>query len=379
MRRKKIDPNHQTPVVAQLAESDPKDRETVIMFVDIMGASEVSNHQSPKAYTVFVNRFQKLFMDVCSKYVKAWYPEQEDQDQIQFSARGDEGLLMIYREDTRKDPTIDIDVTVNIALELKRRWLCSNINSVRINSGLLPVDLAIGIHVGRTYIDEQEKKTVAFGNPGGLKLEGYAINLAKRVESHSRQGRFSHIFLSEAAHGQLNFLADERTYLFDHPQVISPKGISRDIRVYEIKHHFLVSDWMDESKKSRRAKTLLDPESVDISVLERAVAINPTNLWLAEEYIRSSMLQSNEKLTQADRENSNALQDAFRDASEKADRLAQGHQRDAGVLFIQGLVEGSAVVTPASENYTKKQSSIQIDCQKLIGIEVSPCLLKFGM
>lgn len=342
MRRKKIDPTSEVPAAVHPGKPDVNERETVIMFVDIMGASEVSNHMSPEAYATFVNRFQKLFMDVCAKYIKAWYPTKEEQNEIQYSARGDEGLLMIYRKETRNDPTVDIDVAVNIALELKRQWLCSPANADRIKDGLLPIDLGIGIHVGRTYIDKEEKKVVAPGNPGGLKLEGYAINLAKRVESHSRQGRFSHILLSEAAHGLLNYLADERTYLFDSPQVISPKGISRDIRVYEVKHHFLVSDWTVESKKSRRARTLLDPESVNMEVLEGALEINPTNLWLTEECIRSSMLKSYNDLPEADREDSKKLQTAFRDASEKADRLAQGHQRDAGVLFIQGLIEGES-------------------------------------
>ncbi|MCH8309042.1 MAG: universal stress protein, partial [Chloroflexi bacterium] len=29
----------------------------------------------------------------------------------------------------------------------------------------------------------------------------YAVNLAKRVESHSRNGRYTNVFLSEAGHG----------------------------------------------------------------------------------------------------------------------------------------------------------------------------------
>jgi len=305
-----------------------------------MGASEVSNHKSPAEYLKFVNSFQKLFMSVCKKYTDAWY-EEDERKEMQYSSRGDEGLLMIYRPETLTDPTVDIDVAINIALELKRSWLCSDINKERVNSGLLPVDLAIGIHIGRTYLEKlapSDPKPV--GNSGGWLPEGYAINLAKRVESHSRQGRFSHIFLSEAAQGQLNYLANERTYLFDNPQVVSPKGISRDIRVYEIKHHFLPSDWTEESEQSKRARTLLDPNSVDIEVLMKALAINPTNLWMAEEFIRSSMLQNYNNLKSNERDDQNAVRSAFREARNKATLLAQGDQRDAGVLFIQGLIEG---------------------------------------
>jgi class 3 adenylate cyclase len=310
------------------------------MFVDIMGASEVSNHKNPAEYAKFVNSFQKLFMSVCKKYTDAWYDE-DSRKEMQYSSRGDEGLLMIYRSETLTDPTVDIDVAINIALELKRQWLCSDVNKDRINSGLLPVDLAIGIHIGRTYLEKiPSSESTPRGNPGGWLPEGYAINLAKRVESHSRQGRFSHILLSEAAQGQLNYLANERTYLFDDPQVISPKGISRDIRVYEIKHHFLPTDWAEESEQSRRAKTLLDPKSVDVGIISKALSINPTNLWMAEEFIRSSVLQNYYGLKPDKREDTDSRREAFKEAQARAGLLAQGDQRDAGVLFIQGLVEG---------------------------------------
>lgn len=341
MLRKKVEtPSKTTVESVPHLKGDDNDRETVIMFVDIMGASEVSNHMIPRDYTKFVNSFQKLFTDVCKEYIETWYPTKDEQHQIQYSARGDEGLLMIYRMETQDDPAVDIDVAINIALQLKRQWLCSKVNESRIQSGLLPVDLAIGIHVGRTYIDETEGKNASKGNPGGLKLEGYAINLAKRVESHSRQGKFSHILLSEAAYGQLINLAEERTYFFDEPQVVTPKGISRDIRVHEVKHHFLPSDWKEESKKSRRTKTLLNPDSVNINLVKDALALNPTNLWLAEEYIRSSMLQNYYKLSLTDRKSLPALEEAFREAKNKADRLGQANLRDAGILCIQGLIEG---------------------------------------
>lgn len=324
--------------VALVQEKVPaRERETVIMFVDIMGASEVSNHKNPADYARFVNSFQKLFNSVCKLYTEAWYDDDARQ-QMQYSSRGDEGLLMIYQPETLTDPTVDIDVAINIAFELKRRWLCSEVNRERIDSGLLPVDLAIGIHVGRTYLEKSDTRPT--GNPGGWLPEGYAINLAKRVESHSRQGRFSHILLSEAAQAQLNYLANERTYLFDKPQVISPKGISRDIRVYEIKHHFLPSDWAQESDQSRRSKTLLDPKSVDCEVISKALSLNPTNLWMAEEFIRSSILINYNDLKVSERNDTKSLRRAFKDAQNRAALIAQGDQRDAGVLFIQGLVEG---------------------------------------
>ncbi len=309
------------------------ERETVVMFVDIMGASEVSNHKKPDDYAAFVNGFQQLFNDTCGEYVEAWLKSRRDY--VQYSARGDEGLLMMYSEG---DTGEAVDLAIHIALDLKRRWLCHEENGRRIKeAGLLPIDLGIGIHTGVTYLEKREARE---GNPGGYEPEGYTINLAKRVEAHSREGTFTHIFLSEAAHGHVSRLADEMTYLFDLPHGISPKGISRNIRVYEVKHHFVPSDWREESKRSGRARTLLKPDATDEATLVRALAINPTNVWLLEECIRSSLLRSYSALSDNDRESAAALRTAFEPARELALRLGQSERRDAGSLFIQGLVEG---------------------------------------
>ena len=76
--------------------------------------------------------------------------------------------------------------------------------------------------------------------------------------------------------------------------------------------------------------------------MQRALTINPSNLWLAEEFIRSSMLHWYYQLSAADRENTDALREAFAPARQRAELLRQSHQRDAGVLFIEGLIESEA-------------------------------------
>src|SRR5215207_4163358 len=122
MPRKKVSSKKAAPTPdAALTHVDERERETVIMFVDIMGASEVSNHKSLKEYWKFVNTFQKLFKRVCDKYIKAWYDE-EDLNYIQHTERGDEGLLMFYRPTDSAGVSGDIDAAINIALELKREW-----------------------------------------------------------------------------------------------------------------------------------------------------------------------------------------------------------------------------------------------------------------
>lgn len=305
--------------------SDDNVRETLVMFVDIVGASEVSNHKQPREYAEFVKRFQVLFKHTCKRFIDAWY----DYSDYKIDARGDEGLLMLFGKHKNEDLAEEVDIAVEIALELKQRWLTSKDNSNRIQDGLLPIDLGIGIHTGPTVIQYESKEK----HP-----EGYTINLCKRVESYSREGCFSQIMLSEAAHGHWCSLPDEETYLFDTAQRMNPKGISRSIRVFELKHHFLPSDWTDLLDKSDRSRSLLDPKRVKLDIMLEAIKLNPTNIWLIEEVIRSSMLVKYQDLTKNQRSNGAKLKEAFELARYFSELLRQYTQRDAGVQLIQGLV-----------------------------------------
>ena len=60
--------------------------------------------------------------------------------------------------------------------------------------------------------------------------------------------------------------------------------------MYEVKHHFLPTDWADLRGPEGRTKALpLDPSEDDVEIVRLAHLANPTNIWLAEEYILLSM------------------------------------------------------------------------------------------
>ena len=201
---------------AEAQNDDLMDRDTVVMFVDIMSSSELSNYNSPKAFSDLAKDFQSCFKGTCKDYTEAWYDKGEEN--YLYNARGDEGIFMAFPEKDKEDIHNHIDIAINIALALKRRWISYDGNIKRIESGLLPIDLAIGIHMGKTYLTSGKKDPP--NNPFGMSPEGYAINLAKRVESESRSGKYTRIFVSEAAHGRLNYLPDETIYSFDKQQKI---------------------------------------------------------------------------------------------------------------------------------------------------------------
>lgn len=330
MRRSKGADRHRDSV-------SPHERRIVVLFADIIGASEVSNHKGLSDYNKFLQEFHRVFLSVTDEHMQAWYPEQEHR-YFTASVRGDEGCLMVFVP-KRANLADDVDTAVNTALDLKRQWLLSDFNRERIRGPeLLPADVAVGIHVGKAYINEDKDDSgkVVF------RPEGYAINLTKRIEGASRDGHFTHIYVSEAARGELYLFADEATYTFAQPHSIPARGISRDIRVYEVKHHFLPTDWgvFSGAVRTNRAVDFV-PTEEECQVAERAHQANPTNLWLAEEYVMLKMQFGYEQLKKRGLENDVcALREAYQAAEQVCRRFATGDLRDAGILAIAGFIAG---------------------------------------
>ncbi len=332
------------------------ERYIVVLFADIVGCSEISNHTKLSEYNTFVSDFQELFKEICNHYKVQRY-EERDYDFFQAQARGDEGCLKIFLSRSDESLASDIDTAIMIALDLKRKWLFNEHNTDRIEKdGLLPVDIGIGIHAGKVFINKEEDGKDKYQ----YRPEGYTINLAKRIENASRKGVFTHILLSEAARGQLYNLKDEDTYVFNNPFPIEPKGISRDIRAFEIKHHFLGTLWYEEPSEASILYDDIDDNMVKI--VQRAYEANPTNLWLAEEYILLATMNDYKKLKKEGKENdNNSLKKAYRKVLDVAQRVANSDLRDAGTLAIWGFILGERL--DYDEEQKKYNEALKINKQ----------------
>jgi class 3 adenylate cyclase len=328
-RRRKSKKPSPTKIISEKPTSD--ERYIVTLFADIVGCSEISNHKNLREYNDFLNDFRDCFKKICNHYMTKEYKKHEHPF-FDWEVRGDEGCLKIFTSADVDFLPRDIDTAINIALDLKRVWLFKKNNESRIlHDGLLPVNLGIGIHAGKVFINPE--------NTDKYRPEGYAINLAKRIESESRSGKFAHILISETARGQLYRLRDESTYRFDKPFTIHPKGITRNIQVFEIKHHFLPTDWKDIPSEVSIIYKDLDEDKINIS--SKAYEINPTNLWLSEEHLLLTMLHAYQKLSKEGKEDdSDAIKEAYSTAHNIARHIANTEQRDAGLLGILGLITG---------------------------------------
>jgi class 3 adenylate cyclase len=301
----------------------------VILFADIVGCSEISNYEPLEKYNKILRQFRSLFEEITNKYKKEFYASSNNID-FQSHVRGNEGHLMIFRKSPEEEnPDLwaeDIDTAITIALDLKRRWLLSESNKEKINSGKQTSDIAVGIHFGQAWINKT--------GDNKYQPEGYAINLTKRIESHSREGAFTHIYLSEAAYDKLYLLTDETPYTFDLPHLIKPKGIPTGINVFEVKHHFLPTDWADEKPQTSKWRTF-KPSTDDIEKIEKAHLANPSNLWLLEECIMMQIQHGyKELLEQGKEEELRNLGEAYSESVSIARKLATSSMRDAVNLLV---------------------------------------------
>ena len=314
-----------------------QERWIAILFADIIGCSEVSNHMKLDQYNDFLASFHRIFDKVATEHRKSFYGDADDR-YFQAKTRGDEGLLIIMYQDKQEDIASDLDTCVNFALDLKRMWLLSEENRRRIEGpSLLPIDLAIGIHLGKAFINER---------PGlEPRAEGYAINLTKRIENASRDGQYTRIFVSAAARGELDLLHDEMTYTFGPLRDLPAKGILHGIRVFEVTHHFLATDWNEDRPGYPKTRVVaFDPSDEDVDLVWKAHRENPTNFWLAEEFIKLKLLREWQKLkTEGVGEDPDRLEKAYDDAKQVCQRFISGGRGEAELLGIAGFIDGECM------------------------------------
>lgn len=348
-------------VISKLADKGvaatpaPKEvRRMVVLFADIIGCSEISNRMGLKAYNKFLDEFHSCFEKVCEHYMKQ---ENYNEDEIRWDCRGDEGCLQIFSDPSKRRNAFDfiardVDVAIDLALDLKREWLFVDHNQTRINQNLLPVGLAIGIHIGRAWLNKDESSSRWAYRP-----EGYAINLAKRIEGASRDGKFTNVLLSEAARGCLHLLTDEPTYRFADAFLIQPKGITQTINVFELKHHFLATDWTDKVEETSVIYNTLSNKEVQL--IKGAREANPTNLWLAEEYLVLRLMNQYKSLPDREKEDTAGLKRAYMPVLEEARDIANMHARDPALLAIWAFVYGEMAEYP--DEQSKYNEALEMD------------------
>jgi class 3 adenylate cyclase len=150
------------------------------------------------------------------------------------------------------------------AVAVKNAWIAHPRNVLRVETDQPVLDVGIGINSGNVVLQRR--------GDGTQRIEGFAINFAKRVEGFSRHGRYCRIMLSRTAYETFRGIVVENTMLKQRAffQTYTPeegrlKGLSPGTEVFELKFFH------------RLAGFAIPPEQIK---LHRQIFENdPTNIW----------------------------------------------------------------------------------------------------
>ena len=194
---------------------------SLLMFADIIDSSKFGAVLEYEEYADRVLEFQESFIALGRRY----FPKPADTTvaYCRVEARGDEGTIFVM--DVDEDPPDLVLRAIEFLMHLKGCLKMTPMSQQRDKSPT-QIGLGAGIHFGTvayaTSLDRDNHAQIA-------RLEGFAINYAKRVESSSRDGGNSRIMLSEAAFR----LVEGAPVTFK--RILTPmKGIGECVEVYEV-------------------------------------------------------------------------------------------------------------------------------------------------
>ncbi len=211
-----------------------KPRLATILFIDLVASSESASVLKVQEYNKHVKKFQKHVEEVFENELGQVQDRGRTRDSnfVYGDVRGDEGVVILSTNPNSTDiqgainkDTIKI---LRIALQLKYGWYFSKPYQDALKDQRRPPEIAIGINSGMVVFNRDENEDDKDN------AEGYAINLAKRIESDSRRGEHSSMFVGESVFGTYSEIAGENTLRFDQLPRSIMKGITGHVRTYEI-------------------------------------------------------------------------------------------------------------------------------------------------
>lgn len=244
-----------------------------ILFCDLVQSSDLASFYTLTNYDRLLSEFQRTGLDAAREvikklgYRKSWY---------ELGAGGDEIRLFLYSG----SPDRDLKCAVLFALVLKVIWHCGGTNKARRREGKLPIDLGIGIHQGDVIYGPHPGKKIGVKN-----IEGYSINVAKRVEGHAREGSYFKVMVTHP----LFELAKTamRVAGFTEAKKSRLKGIADMISIYELR-----SFYTQEVFRYFPARFPLDAE---LSALTKEFGKREVIHWLGPMVMRWNQLKKRDK------------------------------------------------------------------------------------
>jgi class 3 adenylate cyclase len=201
--------------------------DALLVFVDVVDSSVHSSMLGIENFAREVTSFQDLFRvlgNQCFKDKASF--EEKVTAWCEVDVRGDEGFVFVI--DPEQTAVELIDKAVRLAFDLKTRMKIMHRN--KKDRPPKEMEIAVGIHYGEVATINRLITTEHGQRRLIDKVLGYSINYAKRVETSSRVGRFSRVFLSKKAADLASRLP---LALYKHE--VPLKGIKESEEVYEVR------------------------------------------------------------------------------------------------------------------------------------------------
>jgi class 3 adenylate cyclase len=215
-----------------------------IMFADLMNSTELAKNLTLLEYGDMLVDFQNTMFEVVSHHLPSFGYQDSGVDS-EWSISGDELRVFLYSGKVR----FDTRNALLIAAKIKLAWLASEFNQKVLREGRLVARIGIGMNCGKV-IKDVRKWRVQMGQ-AEPNIEGYAINLTKRIESTSREGTAYQIMVGANLYKRCQ-QNNTINVSFGTPRSLTFKGVGQKLPVYEVTSfvNFEVLDSMPETLKN---------------------------------------------------------------------------------------------------------------------------------
>lgn len=197
-----------------------------ILFADLMNSTEIAKNLSLQEYDDMIVCFQSTMYEVVSHHMLHFGYQGNGADS-EWSVVGDELRVFFYSDNMR----FDVRNALILAAKVKLAWLAASFNQKILEEGRLVSKIGVGMNCGKV-IRSIRKWRLKIGQ-WQPNIEGYAINLTKRIESMSRDGSIFQIMVGDGFYKKCLELR-ELNVTFSKPLTPLFKGISQKVPVYEV-------------------------------------------------------------------------------------------------------------------------------------------------
>jgi class 3 adenylate cyclase len=265
-------------------DTKPHTIDATILFIDLMNSVALSNTLTLLEYNSLINDYQNVLCGVIDE-IRQSYPVGErylggDQLAVFFYDPEDAVLhekatrLRRRHPHSRKADEMEEKLefkksrclygALRCAVQVKNAWTAHPRNISRVHAQQPVLDVGVGVNTGHVILQRRREEQA--------RIEGFAINFAKRVEGYSRNGRFCKVMLSKTAYETWrntvvgHVMLKQRAFFAPYtPEAGMLKGLAPGTRIYELKFFH------------RLAGFSIPPDQVEL--YRQIFLAEPTNYW----------------------------------------------------------------------------------------------------